>query len=123
MRRIIYTLALGAVMAVTLMLTPVISRAQDGDNNDDDNTYFGQRQENHDPVVEWFKARDIHGRTHWMERGMVDPFTHRPLGSPRLPGDPGNSVPLDEGTIFLLIAGLGLGAKILYDRRKSLRTV
>lgn len=29
-----------------------------------------------------------------------------------------NSVPLNEGEIFLLIAGLGLGAKMLYDRRK-----
>lgn len=31
---------------------------------------------------------------------------------------PGTSVPLNEGQIFLIVAGLGLGAKILYDRRK-----
>jgi len=29
-----------------------------------------------------------------------------------------NSVPLNEGEILLIIAGLGLGAKMLYDRRK-----
>lgn len=28
-----------------------------------------------------------------------------------------NSVPLNEGEILLIIAGLGLGAKMLYDRR------
>lgn len=34
------------------------------------------------------------------------------------PGAP-NSVPLNEGQIFLIVAGLGLGAKILYDRRRK----
>lgn len=29
-----------------------------------------------------------------------------------------NSVPLNEGQILLIVAGLGLGAKVLYDRRK-----
>jgi len=28
-----------------------------------------------------------------------------------------NSVPLDGGTVFLMIAGLGLGAKMLYDAK------
>lgn len=31
----------------------------------------------------------------------------------------GNSVPLDGGTVFLLMAGLGLGAKLLYDARSK----
>ena len=31
----------------------------------------------------------------------------------------GNTVPLNEGQIFLIVAGLGLGAKMLYDRRKN----
>ena len=35
------------------------------------------------------------------------------------PGTPSNSVPLNEGTVFLVIAGLGLGAKMIYDRRKQ----
>ena len=30
-----------------------------------------------------------------------------------------NSVPLNEGTVFLVIAGLGLGVKMIYDRRKQ----
>jgi len=30
-----------------------------------------------------------------------------------------NSVPLNEGEILLIVAGLGLGAKMLYDRRKQ----
>src|SRR5438128_2721488 len=29
----------------------------------------------------------------------------------------GNSVPLDGGTVFLVLAGLGLGAKLLYDAK------
>jgi len=41
-----------------------------------------------------------------------------PGSIPGMPG-PGNSVPLNEGQIFLIIAGLGLGAKMLYDRRKK----
>ncbi len=34
----------------------------------------------------------------------------------------GNSVPLNEGQVFLIIAGLGLGAKMIYDNRKKLKT-
>ena len=30
-----------------------------------------------------------------------------------------NSVPLNEGQILLIVAGLGLGAKMIYDRRKK----
>jgi len=32
-------------------------------------------------------------------------------------GQNGNSVPLDGGTVFLMVAGLGLGAKLLYDAK------
>jgi len=32
-------------------------------------------------------------------------------------GQQGNSVPLDGGTVFLMLAGLGLGAKLLYDAK------
>jgi len=35
------------------------------------------------------------------------------------PNKPTNSVPLDKGTVFLVVAGLGLGAKVLYDRRRN----
>jgi len=35
------------------------------------------------------------------------------------PGTPTNSVPLDKGTVFLVVAGLGLGAKMIYDRRRN----
>ena len=34
------------------------------------------------------------------------------------PNKPTNSVPLNEGTVFLVVAGLGLGAKMLYDQRR-----
>jgi hypothetical protein len=30
---------------------------------------------------------------------------------------PGNSVPLDGGVVFLMVAGLGLGAKLIYDAK------
>jgi hypothetical protein len=32
-------------------------------------------------------------------------------------GQQGNSVPLDGGTVFLLMAGLGLGTKLLLDAK------
>jgi len=34
------------------------------------------------------------------------------------PNKPTNSVPLDKGTVFLVVAGLGLGVKMIYDRRR-----
>ena len=33
-----------------------------------------------------------------------------------------NSVPLNEGEILLIIAGMGLGAKMLYDRHRKQTT-
>jgi hypothetical protein len=43
-----------------------------------------------------------------------------PSAPPPAPGshDPGNAVPLDNGMLFLAAAGLALGAKLLFDRRK-----
>ena len=32
---------------------------------------------------------------------------------------PTNSVPLNGGEIFLIVAGLGLGGKLLYDRHRK----
>jgi len=32
---------------------------------------------------------------------------------------PGTSVPLNEGQVFLIVAGLGLGATMIYSRVKS----
>ena len=103
MKRIIYTLALGAILAAPLVLLPGNSRANGPQNGPQDNG-------------DWYRARDIHGVDQWYQRN----FGRRPMpGSiPGMPG-PGNSVPLNEGQIFLIIAGLGLGAKMLYDRRKK----
>jgi hypothetical protein len=39
----------------------------------------------------------------------------KPKHSPTAPT--GNGVPLDGGVVFLMVAGLGLGAKLLYDAR------
>jgi hypothetical protein len=36
---------------------------------------------------------------------------------------PGNSVPLDGGVVFLMVAGLGLGAKLIYDARTQKKLV
>jgi hypothetical protein len=36
---------------------------------------------------------------------------------PNTPTTPGNSVPIDGGLVVLLAAGLGLGAKIIYDNK------
>jgi len=35
----------------------------------------------------------------------------------------GNSVPVNGGVVFLVVAGLGLGAKMLYDSNKKNETV
>ncbi len=35
------------------------------------------------------------------------------------PNPGGNSAPIDGGTVFLLIAGLGLGAKLMYEKSKQ----
>jgi len=35
----------------------------------------------------------------------------------------GNSVPLDGGVVFLMVAGLGLGAKLIYDARTQKKLV
>jgi hypothetical protein len=34
----------------------------------------------------------------------------------------GNSVPVNGGVVFLVVAGLGLGAKMLYDYNKKSKT-
>ena len=39
--------------------------------------------------------------------------SQNPPGAPT----PGNSVPIDGGLVVLLAAGLGLGAKIIYDNK------
>jgi len=36
---------------------------------------------------------------------------------------PGNSVPLDGGVVFLMVAGLALGAKLIYDARAKKKVV
>jgi hypothetical protein len=35
---------------------------------------------------------------------------------------PGNSVPVNGGLVVLMIAGVGLGAKIIYDQNKKEKT-
>jgi len=39
------------------------------------------------------------------------------------PPPPCNSVPLDGGVVFLMVAGLGLGAKLIYDVRAQQKQV
>jgi hypothetical protein len=64
--------------------------------------------------------RDLWGTgRHRQDRPMFPPRQATP-GTPmtQSPGQQGaNSVPLDGGTVFLLLAGLGLGAKLIYDAR------
>jgi len=105
MKKIIYPLALGALLAAPLVFIPNSGRANDPRDNDNNQ---GQ---------DWYRARDVQGNSEWFQRQ----YGRRPLpGSiPGMPGVPGNSVPLNEGQIFLILAGLGLGAKMLYDRRKN----
>ena len=39
------------------------------------------------------------------------------------PPPPGNSVPLDGGVVFLMVAGLALGAWLIYDARAKKNVV
>jgi hypothetical protein len=52
-------------------------------------------------------------------RPTYNPYTNGRPGCPPPParggGDGGNSVPVNGGLVFLLVAGLGLGAKRAYD--------
>jgi hypothetical protein len=105
MKKIIYPLALGALLAAPLVLLPGSSRANGPwDNNNENND-------------DYYRARDKNGTLEWWKK---DPRARRFVPG-QLPGYPGapNSVPLNEGQIFLIVAGLGLGAKMLYDRRRK----
>lgn len=102
-------MALGALLAAPFVLLPGSSRAN-GPRDKDDN------QGNDDKDKGYYRARDADGRSEWWQD---DPRTCRMSPTQVPPGTPGNSVPLNEGQIFLIIAGLGLGAKMLYDHRKD----
>lgn len=70
--------------------------------------------------------RDLWGRGRQrQERPMFPPRQASP-GTPMAtnPGQRGtNSVPLDGGTVFLMMAGLGLGAKMIYDAKAKKKVV
>jgi hypothetical protein len=77
-------------------------------------------------VKDWFES--VH--SYFQDRGprfgtdhnrpSYDPYTNGRPGCPPPParggsGSGGNSVPVNGGLVFLLVAGLGLGAKRAYD--------
>ena len=52
-----------------------------------------------------------------------DKEKHDPQGGPKST-TAGNSVPIDGGLVFLMLAGLGLGAKMIYDNKaKKVQTL
>ena len=61
--------------------------------------------------------------------GVVGDLLNNLLGggtqNPPCPPDQGtgNSVPLDGGVVFLMVAGLGLGAKLIYDAKTQQKQV
>jgi hypothetical protein len=60
------------------------------------------------------------GNKGWHYTPPPPPPPHLPVttGGPNTPiGGGGNSVPLGAGSVFLIVAGLGLGAKLLVDQR------
>jgi hypothetical protein len=73
----------------------------------------------------------VQTRANWLDDVLKDIFgsgkhknehinngNHYAYGQQGVQGQQGgNAVPLDGGTVFLLMAGLGLGAKLLYDAR------
>ncbi|HVU58050.1 MAG TPA: hypothetical protein VHD83_23475 [Puia sp.] len=66
----------------------------------------------------WFGdvLRDIFGGGKH-KQPMGNHYAYGQQGAQGQQGQGGNSVPLDGGTVFLMVAGLGLGAKMLYDAK------
>jgi hypothetical protein len=61
------------------------------------------------------KANIIGDLLQWITGGDKDDKKDKKEGS-------GNSVPVNGGVVFLVVAGLGLGAKMLYDYNKKSQT-
>ena len=72
----------------------------------------------------------VQSKANWLDDVLKDIFgsgknknehvnngNHYGYGRQAAQGQAGNSVPLDGGTVFLMLAGLGLGAKLLYDAK------
>jgi hypothetical protein len=95
MRKMFRTLVFGVVIATPLLLVPHQSQA--GIIKDILNTLFGKNNNGQGPNN---NNRDNDNNNRGGNKSAA------------------NSVPLNEGQILLIIAGLGLGAKMLYDRRK-----
>lgn len=63
--------------------------------------------------------------------GVIGDLLNTLLGGNNTSQDPpcppdqgtGNSVPLDGGVVFLMVAGLGLGAKLIYDAKVQQKQV
>jgi hypothetical protein len=93
MRKMLRTLVFGIVIATPLLLAPHQSKA---------GNLIG------DLLKDLFGNNNNQGQNNNNQGNQ---------GNPNCATNP--SVPLNEGTVFLLIAGLGLGVKMIYDRRKQ----
>jgi hypothetical protein len=97
-----------------------------GNPNDRDPYEFNRPTEfDRRPV---FDRRSDFGR-HYGQQNDYRPYNpwadrHDPAGTPGTGADPGspNSVPIDGGLVFLMVAGLGLGALKMYGIRKRSET-
>jgi hypothetical protein len=66
------------------------------------------------------KAGGLDDLLNWLFGGGDRGQKHQPPPPPPAPGcGPGTSVPINGGLVILMVAGLGLGAKMLYDAQKG----
>ena len=82
----------GLLIAAPLFLAPAQSRA--GGFGDFFHSLFGSDRHKHDHDHDWDKGKDNSPQT-------------------------GNAVPINGGLIILLIAGLGLGARMMYAKNQQ----
>jgi len=66
------------------------------------------------------KANIISDLVHWLKGDKDDKKDKK--DKDRDKDSSGNSVPVNGGVVFLVVAGLGLGAKMLYDYNKKSET-
>ena len=68
------------------------------------------------------KANIISDLVHWLKGDKDDKKDKKDKDRDRDKDSSGNSVPVNGGVVFLVVAGLGLGAKMLYDYNKKSET-
>jgi hypothetical protein len=98
------------LVAAPLVL-PVPTRA--GDDNDQGQNQGQNKDKNHDQDKDHDKDKDK-DKNHDQDKSQDQTWGQNPQNDPTRPG---TSVPLNKGLVFLSLAGLGLGAWVIYGAK------